>query len=1020
MNEIFGVPMNSIMIVLLVMLAICLSVVLFIALRRPVMFKIGVRNIPRRPAETALVIVGLMLSTLIIAAALGTGDTIDYSATALTYETLGAADELVVYSNTGDGEGSIGTSLNDRIPQSTADEINLLFAGTGLVDGVTPILIETVPVFLFADGPPPANANYLELAQNGGITQSEPNAYLAGIDPAQLQGFGDITSVNGGTIDLATLADDEVVINEEMATKLGAEVGDAIGFTFENEPFVLIVSDVGTDSPLTGKFDANQPGMVIPLDRLQALTGHEGEVTTVAISNTGDERSGMALTDEVTTTLQTAFAGQPLGFDPIKQDAIEFSNLLSSVFTSFFLLFGLFSIGVGILLIILIFSMLAAERRPEMGMARAVGAQRAQLIQSFISEGTVYALVAGLVGAALGVGAAWVIAKAMNPIFGDFFEITPNVTPRSMVVAYSLGVVITFIAVVVSSWRISRLNIVAAVRDIPDIESPVRKRRTLVWAAAAMVIGGLLTVQGLNADSAFSAYLGMSMIPFGIGFILRYFGVSGRLIFSSIGVYLVAFWLLPDDVSTRIFGELNGDIEMFFLSGVFLVAGSTMLIVQNLDVLLWGLEQIGQLFKTSLPAVRTAVAFPSAAPMRTGMTIAMFSLIVFSLVVFTTINDNFVNLFLGDDANAGWDIRADQPQTNPIGTADDFVTLLDTRGVDTSEFEAVGAGSTDFEAKIRRTGGEWGTYFAHGIDDTLITESTLIFQARAAGFADDAAVVAELLSNPQAVVIDQGALSGNGGFGGAENQFVLSDPDGDGPQQAIESGDDGFDPIAIQLEGSDGQIVDLEIIGIIDSKVGSLIGLYGQEATIDQALPNAQIMSYFVRVSNPDDAVEIARSIESALVINGVQAVSINAELADQQQQNRAFLYIIQGFMGLGLLVGLAAVGVIAFRAVVERRQQIGVLRSIGFQPNMVSLSFLIESAFVVLLGSISGTALGVLLSRSLFSSEDFAPNGVDFIIPWESIIVILLITFLAALLMTVIPARQASKLAPAEALRYE
>ena len=47
--------------------------------------------------------------------------------------------------------------------------------------------------------------------------------------------------------------------------------------------------------------------------------------------------------------------------------------------------------------------MLAAERRPEMGMARAVGAQRRQLIQQFVAEGSGYALLAGLVGAALGV-----------------------------------------------------------------------------------------------------------------------------------------------------------------------------------------------------------------------------------------------------------------------------------------------------------------------------------------------------------------------------------------------------------------------------------------------------------------------------------------------------------------------------------------------------------------------------------------------------------------------------------------
>src|SRR3954452_23484458 len=98
MNKIFGVPMTAIMIVLLVMLGICLLTVVWIAWRRRVVFKLCVRNIPPRPPQTVLIVIGLMLSTLIIAAALGTGDTIDHSATAATYKSLGHADELVVYS----------------------------------------------------------------------------------------------------------------------------------------------------------------------------------------------------------------------------------------------------------------------------------------------------------------------------------------------------------------------------------------------------------------------------------------------------------------------------------------------------------------------------------------------------------------------------------------------------------------------------------------------------------------------------------------------------------------------------------------------------------------------------------------------------------------------------------------------------------------------------------------------------------------------------------------------------------
>ena len=48
------------------------------------------------------------------------------------------------------------------------------------------------------------------------------------------------------------------------------------------------------------------------------------------------------------------------------------------------------------------------------------------------------------------------------------------------------------------------------------------------------------------------------------------------------------------------------------------------------------------------------------------MTIAMFSLIVFSLVMMATMNENFADLFLGDEANAGWDVRADALSANPI------------------------------------------------------------------------------------------------------------------------------------------------------------------------------------------------------------------------------------------------------------------------------------------------------------------------------------------------------------------
>ena len=67
---------------------------------------------------------------------------------------------------------------------------------------------------------------------------------------------------------------------------------------------------------------------------------------------------------------------------------------------AFFTTFGSFSIAAGILLIFLIFVMLAAERRGEIGMARAIGTRRGHLVEMFVFEGAAYDLAAAAVGGA--------------------------------------------------------------------------------------------------------------------------------------------------------------------------------------------------------------------------------------------------------------------------------------------------------------------------------------------------------------------------------------------------------------------------------------------------------------------------------------------------------------------------------------------------------------------------------------------------------------------------------------------
>jgi putative ABC transport system permease protein len=261
-------------------------------------------------------------------------------------------------------------------------------------------------------------------------------------------------------------------------------------------------------------------------------------------------------------------------------------------------------------------------------------------------------------------------------------------------------------------------------------------------------------------------------------------------------------------------------------------------------------------------------------------------------------------------------------------------------------------------------------------------------------------------------VIDSSAVPNPGGLGRDPDLFELP---------GVHWGDKTFDPTVVEVSNARSETpAQLTIIGVIDSKIGTLFGLYANQSTIQADFSTTTVTSYYVTLNDHQQAETVSRQIERALLANGVQAVSIRKELEDSQRQSRAFLYLMEGFMGLGLIVGVAAVGVIAFRSVVERRQQIGVLRAIGFRPRQVAMVFMVETGYIVAAGVIAGTALGLALGHNVFTSDEWGSSTATYIIPWGIVAVIVIATIVAAEVMAWIPARGAARIAPAEALRYE
>ena len=941
-----------------------------------------------------------MLSTLIISAAFTTGDTVQNSITGQILTTSGHVDELVVLrSQSGGGGGA--ANPNGSFPETLAEQFEVALVDDPNIDGILPMLFEVVPVI------------------NPGTGLSSPEANIVGVDPSKLAAFPDFISTRGGAVQVAGLAEDEVYVNESLADEAGIQPKDVIQVFVHNRPLEFTVADVVEDRVITGVFEFETEGLVTRLETAQRMLGREGEVNVIAISNSGGVRDGVERTDAVMASVEGVIAEERLNLDvePFKQDGVEDAEEAGNFMATFFLLFGLFSIAAGMLLILMIFVMLAAERKSELGMARAIGTKRSQLVQIFLSEGMAYNLAAAAVGAALGILISFGMTQIMARIFSEFeLSIQPTITLRTIVISYSLGVVLTFFTVTFSSWRVSKLNIVRAIRDIPEPPAGRLGRRSLGAALAATALGALLLVTGMANNSMFPFAVGSSMILFGAAIVLRFFRMPDRPVFTTMGIFLLLLWGLT--VGNRLdflFGELEGGPEMFFLSGIAMVAASTFILIHNADIILAVLSRVGARFGRILPAMRTAVAYPLANKFRTGMTMAMMSLIVFALVMMSVMNLNFNRLALSDDARGGWDVLVEENANNSLGG--DLVAALEAQGsVDTSQFRSVGrlslpGGRFTFPEIRQHPEDEFDDYFVRGVSPGFVDGADIALGARAEGFDSDEAVWQQIRDGEDVALIDAFVVDAFGpNFGPS---FSLD---------GIPEGADVFDLVTIEVRDPvSGNTRQVSIIGVISvASSSTFIGVFIPERTFADVFGEAASSQYYVGLESPGDAVGVANEIESGLTTSGTQASSIKENIADEQAFFRNFFRLMQGFMGLGLFVGIAAVGVIAFRSVVERRQQIGMLRAIGYTRGTVALSFMLESTFVAALGILSGVALAIWISYFLMTSDEFPTSDSAYAIPWLQIALISALTFFASLLMTIVPARQAASVPIAEALRYE
>ncbi len=1145
-EKVFGLPASILANSMVVILIIVSLIILFGAFRRFILVKMGIRNIPRRKGQSILIIIGLMLSSIIIATSLGIGDTIRYSIRTVVFDSLGTADELIE----GPGKQQKGV---EYFNYSEFKNVENLASTNPDIDAVLPFIELNLP------------------AENDKAGLAESTVEVRGLDGKYSDNFGSIKNIDGVDLSINSLNSDQVYINELTSSDLSLKKGDFVGIYVDLEKVEFEVLDIVKKGGLAGA--STNPSILFELEGLQKLLKKESLITNIAISNKGDEVESLELSDDVTKFLRSNLTNKDVAkdfFDILsineipslirkeasvieerdketfeelnkiandldnnkfeidfitsigdyqiqliilgilqnaglqeeafnllvlsgdlttlrveesKNQGVKLAETVASGVTNIFSIFGSFSIMVGMLLIFLVFVLLAAARSTELGMARAVGLKRRDLIQLFTYEGTVYSLLAAMVGTALGIGLSFGLVYILQGLVDvGNFSITPYYSLTSTIIAFSSGLILTFITVFISAYRASNLNIVVAIRGLKEefvkkapetfrtklinlfwdlffpikqiirsftgnggriknilllltfpISWPVNILKSLfaIFGKHSYVLLGVfslsLVLLGFQIENFASFALGLTGGALTLGLFIRY--ISSLIVKDSETVNQIGGTLegglvllinnLPFDTFESITGEWTQPGPWFWpLGGGINTAAAVWLVMSNTKLLIGILNLILSRFSGLKAVTKTAISYPMASKFRTGLTVAMFSLIIYTLMIFSVLNGiQDISTEQPERITGGYDIKGTiDPEKAIQGDIKDSLNMND--------FSVV-AGSSTLRVEVKEIDGENKTFKSSrliSLEEQFINSNKWRLSYFDPKYGSDDKEIWQSLINDSSLVLASGSIIPSGDpFGPPDRSFKTS---------LIKSGDSkDIESIKIEMKKrrSSEAGAGLTVIGVIENLAGGTgfggggATFYGSESLVPElAGEKVPMDTYYFTLNNNNNASDYSQKLEKIFLANGMNAESLLDNIKEQRETSNAFNKLFQGFSGLGLVVGIAAIGVLSVRAVVERRQSVGILRAIGFRASMIRTQFLIESSFITLIGIVIGILLGVMQSYLIFQEISKELEGAQFTVPIGEVGILILITLIASILASVIPANEASKIYPAEALRYE
>jgi putative ABC transport system permease protein len=335
----------------------------------------------------------------------------------------------------------------------------------------------------------------------------------------------------------------EALLDADTAGKKHVRIGDTL--TVQAQPGTFRVRVVGIAT-----FTTTNPGAALvfldPAVAGRELLGSAARATSIAV-DAAEGVSDAELKLRVGRAIGTGTYDLKTANEQAKSAAASLGTFLD-VIKYVMLGFAGVALLVGVFLIVNTFSMLIAQRTRELGLLRALGADRRQVRRSVLAEALLLGLVGSTLGLAAGIGLALGLIRLMSA-FGMNLKATEMVigwgTP---VAAYVVGLGVTFVAAYLPARRAAAVSPMAALVDaeVAGVGKPLRTRAivgAVIGAVGAAALAGCAAATK-TAEAASLLGLGVALTliatvvagPLLVRPVIRVLGAAFPALFGPVGL----------------------------------------------------------------------------------------------------------------------------------------------------------------------------------------------------------------------------------------------------------------------------------------------------------------------------------------------------------------------------------------------------------------------------------------------------------------------------------------------------